>query len=112
MSAFWSPAARAFRVRYQQRFCRMRNRPTHEWETSMNMQRDFLLFVTLATTAAAPVLAQTATPAVGPASGATHGAAPIPDFSRVWYHPALPWFEPPASGPGPVTNRSRGPQQP
>ncbi len=78
----------------------------------MNMQRDFLLFVILATAAATPVLAQTATPAVGPASSATHGAASIPDFSRVWYHPALPWFEPPASGPGPVTNRSRGPQRP
>jgi hypothetical protein len=27
-------------------------------------------------------------------------------------HPAFPWFEPPASGPGPVTNRSRWPQRP
>src|SRR5712692_10279650 len=86
----------------------MRTREPYDWEMSMNMQRDFLLFVTLATAAATPVLAQTATPAVGPASSATHGAASIPDFSRLWYHPALPWFEPPASGPGPVTNRSRG----
>jgi len=78
----------------------------------MNIKREFLLFVTLATAAATPALAQTATPAVGPAGRATHGAASIPDFSRVWYHPALPWFEPPASGPGPVTNRSRGPQRP
>lgn len=30
-----------------------------------------------------------------------------PDFSGVWQHPAFPWFEPPASGPGPVTNLSR-----
>jgi hypothetical protein len=39
-------------------------------------------------------------------------AAP-PDFSGLWSHPYLPGFEPPASGPGPVTNRSRlrgGPQ--
>ena len=36
----------------------------------------------------------------------------IPDFTRSWTHPAFPWFEPPASGPGPVTNRSRWPQQP
>jgi hypothetical protein len=32
---------------------------------------------------------------------------PIPDFSGVWAHPFLTGFEPPASGPGPVTNRSR-----
>ncbi len=74
----------------------------------MNMQRDFLLFATLA--AATPALAQT--PAVAPAGIATHGAASLPDFSRVWRHPSLPWFEPPASGPGPVTNRSRGEQRP
>src|SRR5713101_2859628 len=77
----------------------------------MNRQRDFLLLVTLAAAAATPALAQTATPAVGSAESATHGAA-IPDFSRVWNHPSLPWFEPPASGPGPVTNTSRGPQRP
>ncbi len=78
----------------------------------MNMQRDFLLFVTLATVAATPALAQTATPLVGPASSATHRAASIPDFSGLWNHPSFPWFEPPASGPGPVTNRSRWPQRP
>jgi hypothetical protein len=76
----------------------------------MSMQRDFLLFVTLA--AATPALAQTAMPAIEPAGSATPGAASIPDFSRVWSHPSLPWFEPPASGPGPVTNRSRGEQRP
>jgi hypothetical protein len=74
----------------------------------MKIQRGFLLFVTL-TIAATPALAENLTPA---ASGATHGAAVIPDFSRVWSHPSLPWFEPPASGPGPVTNRSRGEQRP
>ena len=78
----------------------------------MTLRRDFLLFVTLATAAATPVMAQTATPAVDTAANAAHRPAAIPDFSRVWYHPALPWFEPPASGPGPVTNRSRGPQRP
>jgi hypothetical protein len=31
----------------------------------------------------------------------------IPDFSGVWRHGNLPWFIPPASGPGPVTNLSR-----
>jgi hypothetical protein len=77
----------------------------------MHRQRNFLLFVTLATAVATSALAQTVTPAVGPASDATNGAAPIPDFSRVWFHPAFPWYEPPASGPGPVTNRSRWEQR-
>jgi hypothetical protein len=31
----------------------------------------------------------------------------IPDFSGIWAHPYLTGFEPPASGPGPVTNRAR-----
>jgi hypothetical protein len=33
------------------------------------------------------------------------GTASIPNFSGVWAHPSGP--EPPASGPGPVLNRSR-----
>ena len=73
----------------------------------MNMQRDFLLFVILAAAAASPAAAQTVTPA----GAAEHGAVSIPDFSRVWNHPAFPWFEPPASGPGPITNLSRWPEQ-
>jgi hypothetical protein len=42
-----------------------------------------------------------------------HGAS-VPDFSAVspvWTHPAFPWFEPPASGPGPITNLSRWAEQ-
>jgi hypothetical protein len=68
-------------------------------------RRDFLLLVAVA--AATPASGQTAAPAVGAASSGTQGAAAIPDFSGVWWHPSLPGFEPPASGPGPVTNRSR-----
>jgi hypothetical protein len=37
----------------------------------------------------------------------------IRDFSGLWAHPYIPGFEPPASGPGPVVNKSRvltGPQ--
>src|SRR3981189_1918037 len=49
-------------------------------------------------------LAAVVTPALGQG---TQGAASIPDFSGLWWHPSLPGFEPPASGPGPVTNRSR-----
>src|SRR6516164_11581999 len=73
----------------------------------MNMRWTLLAFATLAATTSA--LAQTAVPASG---SAKQGAGSIPDFSRVWAHPSLPWFEPPASGPGPVTNRARGPQRP
>jgi hypothetical protein len=77
----------------------------------MCTQRDFLLFVAVATAAGMSGMAQTSS-AAGPAGSETHSAASIPDFSRVWNHPAFPWFEPPASGPGPVTNRSRWPQLP
>src|SRR5947209_6542268 len=76
----------------------------------MSMQRDFLLFVAVATAAAMPAMAQT-TSAAGPAGSETHSAASIPDFSRIWTHPAFPWFEPPESGPGPITNLSRWPEQ-
>jgi hypothetical protein len=75
--------------------------------------------------AMAAVLAVTAAPALGqqtggpakepakePAKGGVHAAASTPNLAGVWYHPMFPWFEPPASGPGPVTNRSRWPQQP
>jgi hypothetical protein len=77
----------------------------------MHRQRKFLLYFALAMAAATSPLAQTATP-VSPGSGATNGAASIPDFSRVWFHPSFPWFEPPASGPGPITNLSHWPQLP
>ena len=66
--------------------------------------------------ATAALLAALAVPAwgqtAGPVKGGAQGAASIPDFSGVWNHPAFPWFEPPASGPGPVTNKSRWPQRP
>jgi hypothetical protein len=45
---------------------------------------------------------------VSPALGTE--AAAIPDFSGIWAHPSFPGFEPPSSGPGPVTNTARRPQ--
>ena len=78
----------------------------------MRRQRNFLLFIALAAAVATPAVGQTVTSGSGLSGGETHGAASIPDFTRVWIHPGFPWFEPPASGPGPVTNRSRWPQQP
>ena len=73
----------------------------------MRTQRDFLLFVATVTMAATPATAQTPS-AAGPVGSETHSAASIPNFSGTWTHPAFPWFEPPASGPGPITNLSRG----
>jgi hypothetical protein len=43
---------------------------------------------------------------VTPSFGQLHSPA-IPDFSGNWWHPSLPGFEPMASGPRPVTNKSR-----
>src|SRR5690242_19528251 len=76
----------------------------------MSMQRDFLLSAAVVTGAAMVVMAQTSLVAASDGSE-THGAASIPNFTRVWNHPAFPWFEPPASGPGPITNLSRWPVQ-
>src|SRR6516164_6939399 len=72
----------------------------------MNMQRNLLLLATLAA-AASPVWGQVAAPAPGPSKIEPQGGASVPDFSGIWRHGSLPWFVPPASGPGPVTNRSR-----
>jgi hypothetical protein len=71
----------------------------------MNVQRrHYVLAAILAATT--PALGQTAAPAAAPAVNA-QAAASIPDFSGIWAHLTWPDFEPPAAGPGPVTNRSR-----
>ncbi|HMA71033.1 MAG TPA: hypothetical protein VKP67_06030 [Xanthobacteraceae bacterium] len=76
----------------------------------MHIQREFLVLLAAATLAAMPAAAQT-TSAAKPAESTADGGTVVPDLSRVWAHPALPWFEPPASGPGPITNLSRWPEQ-
>ncbi len=63
-------------------------------------RRNFLLLVTVAAAAATPGLGQTAAPAAG-------SAVSVPDFSGMWAHPWLPGFEPLASGPTSLRNRSR-----
>src|SRR5262245_15939106 len=68
-------------------------------------QRDFLLCVAVATVAAMPAMAQT--PSVAEPAGSKTSSAAIPKLAGVWTHPAFPWFEPPASGPGPIRNLSR-----
>ncbi len=73
----------------------------------MNVQRrGFVLSVILAAAATTPALGQGSS-AVPPAGGAAPKATSMPDFSGVWTHPYFPGFEPPASGPGPVLNKSR-----
>ncbi len=65
-------------------------------------RRERLLAVTLAAAVTIPASGQTQTP-----PSAAHSTASIPDFAGNWWHPSLPGFEPMASGPRPVTNRSR-----
>ncbi len=78
-------------------------------------RRDFLRLATLAAAASVTgAFGQAVTPAVGPTGSGAPNTASIPDFSGIWSHPYFPGFEPPASGPGPVTNRLRlrgGPQR-
>jgi len=69
-------------------------------------RRNFFLFVMLAVAAAKHAAGQ-APSAAAPAAGSSKSATSIPDFSGIWTHPYFPGFEPPASGPGPVVNRSR-----
>jgi hypothetical protein len=59
--------------------------------------RQFFLPLALTAAAAMPALGQTA----------TQSGAPNPNFTGQWRHQSLPGFEPLASGPTSVTNRSR-----
>src|SRR5258706_4109990 len=62
----------------------------------MLQRRNFLSLMILSAVAATPNLGQAA---------AT--AASIPDFSGMWAHQSIPGFEPLATGPTSLTNRSR-----
>ena len=74
----------------------------------MSLQRrDLLLVVTLAAAAATPVFGQAVAPTVGSADSGGQSAASIPDFSGIWVHGSIPGFEPLASGPTSLVNRSR-----
>jgi hypothetical protein len=70
----------------------------------MNARQNLICLLVLAAVAS-PASGQQAPS--GKANSGSESAASIPDFSGIWRHGSLPWFVPPASGPGPVTNRSR-----
>jgi hypothetical protein len=75
----------------------------------MNLQRrDLFLVVSVAAALTTPAFAQPVSPTVGSASGGKASASTIPDFSGVWTH-SIPGFEPLASGPTALVNRSRRP---
>jgi hypothetical protein len=57
--------------------------------------------------AVSPACGQAVSPTPVAAAGGSESASSIPDFSGVWHRWLRPGFGPPASGPGPVTNRSR-----
>src|SRR5437763_16558329 len=67
------------------------------------------LFYAIAAMSAVPALAQTFPS--GSFSPSTTEITSVPDFTGTWNHPVFPWFEPPASGPGPITNLSRWAEQ-
>jgi len=73
----------------------------------MPLHRNVLFYVIVAASAT-PAIAQTLPS--GGVSRSTTETASIPDFTGTWTHPVFPWFEPPASGPGPITNLSRWPE--
>ena len=74
----------------------------------MQLHRKFLFYAIVAMSVV-PAVAQTSSSG-SPSRGATETTS-IPDFTGTWQHPVFPWFEPPASGAGPITNLSRWPQR-
>src|SRR4051812_32715052 len=74
-------------------------------EGSMTMQRHFVSLAILIAATMPSAFAQEAAPVRPLVVSAKPDA--IPDFSGVWVHPYFPGFEPPASGPGPIVNKSR-----
>ena len=69
---------------------------------------NFRLVFALAAAIGTPAFGQAVAPTVGPAIGGSESAESIPDLSGIWVH-GLPGFEPLASGPTALVNRSRRP---
>ncbi len=58
-----------------------------------------------------PASSQTVSSAVEGVGKLEASTTVAPDFTGTWQHPAFPWFEPPATGVGPITNLSRWAEQ-
>src|SRR5215475_15742800 len=73
----------------------------------MNSQwRNLSLAFALAAAVATPVLGQVIAPTAGPVGSDEESSASVPDLSGIWVH-SIPGFEPLASGPTALVNRSR-----
>jgi hypothetical protein len=72
----------------------------------VNAQRHFFIAI-LAIVAAPSAFGQETASTARLTRDGTQYIAAVPDFSGIWAHPYFPGFEPPASGPGPIINRSR-----
>jgi hypothetical protein len=68
--------------------------------------RSFALVFALAAAVATPVFGQAVAPTTGPGGSEEQSAASFPDLSGIWVH-SIPGFEPLASGPTALVNRSR-----
>jgi len=73
----------------------------------MVLNRQDLFLVMALASAVSPACGQAVAPTSEVAAIGVAGASAIPNFSGVWHHWLRPGFGPPASGPSPVTNRSR-----
>jgi hypothetical protein len=78
-------------------------------EANMNVPLPLFWLGLLLVAGVPPAFGQDTAPTARSAESGARSAAAIPDFSGVWAHPYFPGFEPPASGPGPILNRSRLP---
>src|ERR1700752_3503989 len=70
-------------------------------------QRNLPLLMVMEAAIVTPAWGQAAPPPEPGAAGKTARLAPAPGPSRMWALFTFCAFEPPRSGPGPVTNRSR-----
>jgi hypothetical protein len=75
------------------------------WRELMNT-KPLLIASAIVVGLAMPATAQQSATMIGPTNSSTQAGTSIPNLSGVWTHLYL-GLEPPISGPGPVTNRSR-----
>jgi hypothetical protein len=81
--------------------------PRCQPEVNMVFNRQNLFLVMALASTVSPACGQAVAPTSEVATIGVASASAIPNFSGVWHHWLRPGFGPPASGPGPVTNRSR-----